>query len=212
MAITYPLSWPSTLFPESITLTMVDVVGENRSPFTGESQVYEHQGKWWQCTVRMPPLNSRDGRDMLGFIASLKGKRGTVLLGDFTQSSPRGIGTGTPVVDTTGSPTPNLAREEVLAIRGFTTGQTGILLRGDMIQIGSGSSVRLHIVTEDADSDGSGNALVSVWPALREDIADGVAITLAYPVGLFRLAQNPRQVEIQNLESYGIELSFQEVL
>ena len=213
MTVSYPLSWPSAIAPRSSRIRMHDVVAEDRSPFTGESQTHEHQGKWWTFELELPALSTAQGRVMAAFLANLRGRRGTVMLGDFWQESPRGVGTGTPVADTTGSPTPNRAREDVLKVRGLTTSTTGILLAGDYLQLGSGSGARLHMVTEDADSDGSGKASLTIWPPLRADVTDGASITLSAPKGVFRLDANergldPRVGSITEIET----LRFREVL
>lgn len=84
----------------------------------------------------------------------------------------------------------NTARSRVLYTTGWTPNTTGILKAGDWLQLGSGASARLHKNLTDASSDGSGNAVLDIWPALREDVADGAAITVRSAKGVFRLADS----------------------
>ena len=48
---------------------------------------------------------------------------------------------------------------------GWTPSQTGILLTGDYIQLGTGLASRLHKVLADVNSDGGGNATFDIWPS-----------------------------------------------
>jgi hypothetical protein len=64
-----------------------------------------------------------------------------------------------------------------------------VLSRGDKLQIG----YRLYKVTANANADANGDAVLSVWPSLRETPADGAAIDISNPVGIFRLAQDYTQ-------------------
>jgi hypothetical protein len=66
--------------------------------------------------------------------------------------------------------------------------KVGLLLPGDYLQVG----YRLHRVLDIVNSDSSGNAVISVWPSLREVPAASAPIILNNPMGLFRLATNKR--------------------
>jgi hypothetical protein len=212
MAITYPLTWPATLYPQGITLTPVNLTAQAPSPFTAARQTHEHQGKLWRMEYRMAPLTEAQGRELFGLVLALNGVVGTVLVGDMSLDAPRGVGTGTPLAATTGSPLPNRARQSELAVDGLNPNVTGILLRGDMLQIGSGSGSRLHALTADADSDGSGAATLDIWPPLRADVPDAAPITLAKPKGVFHLETNLTPIEIEVAKIYGLTLSFLEAL
>jgi hypothetical protein len=50
-------------------------------------------------------------------------------------------------------------------------------------------------VTAIVNSDSSGDATLAIWPSLRETPADGTALQLANPQGLFRLSSNRRPVQ-----------------
>jgi hypothetical protein len=190
MTITYPLDHPTTGI-SGLEFGPSSVIGMTESPFTLEQQVQEHSGEAWAGRVTVSPMVNRDVYEpWMAFLTALRGRRGTFLFGDPAGAAPRGTATGTPVADSAGSPSVNLARDRVLYTRGWTSGVSGILKAGDWLQLGSGSSARLHKVLQDASSDSSGYAAIDIFPALRADVADAAAITVQSAKGVFRLADN----------------------
>ena len=200
MAISYPRNPPAGT-PKRISFRLNSVVGASVSPFTGSQQIYAHQGQFWSAEVELPPMLAATAEAWLGFLLSLNGREGTFLMGDPTRASSRGIGTGTPLVKGA-SQTGN-----TLLTDGWTAGQTGILKAGDYIQLGSGTSTRLHKLREDADSDGSGNATLEIWPRLRSAPADNAAITVSSAKGHWRLADNEQGWSIEEAGVYGISFA-----
>jgi hypothetical protein len=75
----------------------------------------------------------------------------------------------------------------------------GSLLAGDYIQLGSGSSSKLHQVLVDQTGDGS----LEIWPSLRDDYSSSTAV-LTNPKGVFRLNSNMSSWSINNASFYGI--------
>src|SRR6267154_423667 len=85
MAIQYPIAMPPMPpGPKQIQLAQNFIVAKNASAFTGQQQIYEHQGSWWTGKVDMPFLTRVQAAPWLGFLASLNGKSGTFLFGDPT--------------------------------------------------------------------------------------------------------------------------------
>ena len=99
-----------------------------------------------------------------------------------------------------------------LIIDGATASQTGYLKAGDYIQLGTGLSSRLHMVVEDADTDGSGNATLSIEPALRTSPSDDLAITVSNTKGVFRLVTNETEWDANSVSVYGITFAVTEYL
>lgn len=185
MAITYPLVAPSAPGVARATLRAANVVGASRSPFTGQQQVQRHQGQWWAADIELPPLVGDDmSAPWLAFLLSLRGQFGTFLMGDPGKPQPRGVATGSPVVNGA-----NQSGEQ-LSVSGFTASVAGILKAGDYLQLGSGGSARLHTVLADANSDGSGRVTLDIWPRLRSAPANGSAVIVRNPVGVWRLASS----------------------
>ena len=200
MAITYPLSLPTTKNIRAIRLTARNTVGVSTSPFTYAQQVYKHQGQRWEAEVSMPAMNRAEAEEWFAFLVKLNGQFGTFLIGD-PHSAPRGsaaTSAGTPVVNgasQTGSS---------IAIDGLPASATGYLKAGDYIQLGSGSTATLHKVLNDVDSNSSGEATLDIWPDLRSSPADDATVVVSSAVGLFRLASNEIGVDINEIENFGI--------
>lgn len=84
---------------------------------------------------------------------------------------------------------------------------TGTLLAGDYIQLGSGSSAKLHQVLEDLD----GNGNLQLWPNLRSDYTNETVVTSS-PKGVFRLRDNVTSWSINNASFYGISFEAVEAI
>ncbi len=184
MTITYPISMPDLQGMSSFSFQMKSVNAVVRSSFTLKSQVQTHQGQMWMASMGFPPRNLADSADWRAFLTSLNGMQGTFFIGDPLATSPRGSVLGTPLVNGASQ------TGQVLLTKGWTADETGVLLAGDYIQIGSGSTTRLYKVLVDADSDGSGLSSLDIWPRLRESPSNSAAITTSSTKGTFRLSKN----------------------
>lgn len=185
MALSYPLSMPATPGFAAIAWRRVGVVGVAASPFTGQRQTYAWPGQWWEVDVTLPPMRSADvARPWVAWLVGLNGQEGSFLLGDSVHTAPRGVGTGTPLVNG-GSQT-----GYDLVTDGWTAGQSNIMRAGDWVQLGTGASSRLHMVMTDVSSNGSGGSTLTLWPALRTSPADNAALTVSACKGLFALTGN----------------------
>lgn len=186
MPVSYPLSMPGPL-PFSVSFGPRSVVAVSESPFTLSQEIQEWQGKAWLAKIVVGPVTGNAAiAPWRAFFVGLDGKKGTFLLGDPIGVAPRGVATGTPLVN--GAAASGAA---TLATDGWTPDTANILRAGDFIQIGSGVATRLHMVQTDASSNGSGQATLDIWPTVRrEGIADNAAIVLNNARGTFRLAQN----------------------
>jgi len=208
MAITYPLSLPTIKDMRAIRLTAKNSVGISTSPFTYSQQVYKHQGQRWQAEVQMPAMNRAQAEEWFSFLVKLNGQYGTFLLGD-PHSAPRGSAATTP-----GTPVVNGASQtgSELAIDGLPASATGYLKAGDYIQLGAGSTAKLHKVLNDVDSNASGQATLDIWPDLRSSPTDGSTVVISNAVGVFRLASNEIGVDINEIEHFGIVFAAVEAL
>lgn len=199
MTITFPIDLPSSPAPAKIRIYPRAIVGVSISPFSGAQQVYEHQGQIWQADITLPSMVRADAAPWIAAMLQLNGRYGTFRLGDASCATPRGVATGTPLVNGASQ------TGKTLITDGWTISQTGILKQGDYIQIGD----RLYMVTVDANSDGSGNATLDIWPRLRESPADNAAIITTNCKGLFRLASNEMPWDVNPKPIF--ELSFSAV-
>ena len=186
MALTYPLDTPTTIGIESIELRAVNAIAVSQSPFTYKQQVISHGGQKWEAAVTIPSVHRDKASEWKALLVGLKGQTGTFLLGDPDYATPQGTVSSCTLTGTAGSDS-------------ATVVMTGTLKAGDYIQLGSGSSAKLHQVLLDQDGDGS----IEIWPSLRSDYTDAT-VTFNSPKGVFRLSTNVTSWSINNASTYGI--------
>lgn len=194
MAITYPLSTPTTIGFESIEMRAVNAVTTSQSPFTYKQQVVAHQGQRWEASVFIPPVRRDLSADWKAFLTSLKGQYGTFLLGDPDYATPRGDVSSCTLSGSVGDET-------------ATVVMTGTLEAGDYIQLGSGASAKLHQVLVSQ----TGNGSLEIWPKLR-DTYSSETVVFTNPKGVFRLNGNISSWQINNASAYGINFEAVEAL
>lgn len=206
MAISYPLSLPSNRQISRVRLNAIDVVGVVQSPFTASQQVYRYQGQYWEADITLRPMDREEAEYWISFLLKLNGQYGTFLLGDPNGATPRGVATGTPLVKGAGQTGNELLTD------GWTSGITGIMKAGDYIQLGTGSNARLYKVLDDVNSDGSGNATLTLYPDLRSAPSDNSAIIVNNAKGNFRLNSSQTAWDITEAQIYGITFGAREAL
>lgn len=184
MSISYPLACPAFKSQSRIVISSNSSVTFSRSPFSYIGQVQKFSGQLWIADVTLPPMGRSDAEPWISFLLKLNGQEGTFLLGDQSATAPRGAATGTPLVKGASQTGQSLITD------GWTNSITGILKAGDWIQIGQ----RLYKVLNDANSNGSGEATLDIFPRLRESPGDNDAIITVDTVGLFRLSGSSNPV------------------
>jgi len=71
MAISYPVTFPAAIGVSSINIRAKTVVGVSSSPFTGQQQVYKHQGQWWEAEVSLPPMKRDEAEQVVSFLIKM---------------------------------------------------------------------------------------------------------------------------------------------
>ena len=186
MALSYPLATPTTIGIESIELRAVNAVAVSQSPFTYKQQVISHNGQKWEASVNIPSVHRDKAAEWKAMLVGLKGKAGTFLLGDPDYATPQGTVSSCVLSGNAGEDN-------------ATVVMTGTLKAGDYIQLGGGSSAKLHQVLLDQDGDGT----IQIWPSLRSTYSSAT-VTFNSPKGVFRLATNMTSWSINNASIYGI--------
>ena len=186
MALSYPLATPTTIGIESIELRAVNAVAVSQSPFTYKQQVISHGGQKWEASVNIPSVHRDKAAEWKAMLVGLKGQAGTFLLGDPDYATPQGTVSSCVLTGTAGDDN-------------ATVVMTGTLKAGDYIQLGSGSSAKLHQVLLDQSGDGT----IQIWPSLRSTYSSAT-VTFNSPKGVFRLATNMTSWSINNASIYGI--------
>jgi len=192
--MSYPLATPTSIGIESIELRAVNAIATSQSPFTYKQQIVSHGGQKWEASVKIPSVHRDKAAQWKAMLVGLKGPVGTFLLGDPDYATPQGTVSSCTLTGSAGDET-------------VTVVMTGTLLAGDYIQLGSGSSAKLHQVLVDQDGDGS----LEIWPALRSDYTSAT-VTFNSAKGVFRLATNISSWSINNASTYGISFEAVEVI
>lgn len=208
MAISYPLSLPTSIGIAQIELRATNAVAVSRSPFTFSTQVHAYTGSAWQADVSLPSIRRDLAEDWVAWLLSLRGQLGTFYLGDPNAVTPRGSARDTDTILVNGA----TSSGNTLAIYSAPLGQTGYLKAGDYIQVGTGTSRQLFKVLADVNTNGSGQATVDIWPDVRTSIANNAAVTVENTKGIFRLASNEQGFSINEASFYGISFGAMEAL
>lgn len=206
MAISYPLTLPSHTGRRSMELRATNAVTVERSPFTYASQAQASAGQMWQADVTLPPMKRADAEAWVAWLVSLRGSFGTFLMGDPIGATPRGAGGGTPLVNGSSQ------TGQDLNIDGCTPDITGWLKAGDYVQLGSAGSATLHKVLADVNTNGSGQATLTLWPHIRTAPSDNAAVTISNTVGRWRLSSNESSWGVNEASIYGISFSCMEAI
>ena len=194
MAISYPLTLPTSIGIANITLSANNAVAISQSPFTFQQQIIQHAGQRWTASVSIPPVRRDLAEPWLAFLLALNGPVGTFLLGDPNAKEPRGTASTATITGTAGSSSPTIT-------------MTGNLFAGDYIQIGSGATARLHKILEFKNGSGT----IEIWPALRSSVT-GATVILTNTVGRFRLSSTQQSFSIDSASIYGISFDCVEAL
>lgn len=188
MAITFPLTAQTTGIAE-ISIEQKSVVGVSRSPFTGDVEVFAHQGQWWNFGVTLKLMNRAEAETWLAFLMSLNGREGTFLIGDVSSTAVLGSASVTP-----GAPVVKGAAQsgQDLLCDGGPNSATGYLKAGDWVQLGTGISSRIYKNLVDVNTDGSGNFTMTLFPKITtsNSPSDNQTIIIDDTVGVFRLNSN----------------------
>lgn len=155
----------------------------------------------------LPSMLRADAEEWIAFLLKCNGQYGTFLLGDPLGATARGTASsapGSPVVSS------GTAGSQSLTISGATANASTYLLPGDYIQLGSGSSSRLHKVVNTVSTNGSGVATMDIWPALRSTPSGAVVVSNAK--GLFRLNTSDSSWDINRATVFGISFGAAEAL
>lgn len=185
MATPELITLPASSCFASMVFSMRRVVGLTASPFSLDEQTFKWPGAQWIVEFDLPPIKNRTIADeWISFGLNLEGRYNYFLLGDPLGRIPKGVATGSPLVDGAGH-TGNL-----LPTKGWTPNTPNIMMAGDWLQLGTGVSAKLHRVTQNVNSDAGGNALLKIQGPIKVSPADNQAIIVNNAQGLFRLSSN----------------------
>lgn len=209
MALSYPLSLPATNQFNTVTWITKNVVGMATSPFSLVAQVQKHTGERWQVRAALIVLKRAEAEKWAAFITACEGSYRSFLMEDPVANVAQGsasVTPGTPVVHGA------LQTGSTLTIRGGPASATNYLKAGDLIQLGSGATTRMHKILQDASTDGSGNVTLEIWPSLRESPSDGATVVVDGAKCLMRMGSSELEWGVGLAQVYRIDFEAMEVL
>lgn len=200
---TYPLTFPD-VGVKSSTFGLMSSSIADKSPFTGQGKSYDYGGQWWEGQVTFKPVRRVDAALIQSFVAKLRGQFGTFNYGDPDALTLGFQGAGGTILVKGASQTGNN-----LIVDGMTPSTT-IAKAGDYFQLGTGTSARLYMFTQDLVSDGSGDGTAVFEPDLRSSPADNTQLDITAPVGTFRLVNSDFMWSSNETSIYQMSLTFRE--
>lgn len=173
-----PIDFPSGIAQTDVTLSLRGAVGVAQSPYTFTRHVQDWGGERWELTINFLSQRMQDIGPLEAFLLKVRHGRQTFRCGDPYASLPQGTATGSATVSGTAT-----AGSSTLA----TSGWSGTLLAGDLVQIGD------HLYKLLADASGGGT--LELAPRLRLAYASGTSIIYNNPRGVFAVDGNVTTTE-----------------
>jgi hypothetical protein len=212
MAITYPLAIPSLLGESEANLKKYDAVGEAISPFAGSAQQQQWQDQHWELDLVWPEMVWAQAAALDAFLGALHGKYGSFLWGPpQSVAGPLGSGLGSPLA--VASAGANQPGNNLLSTAGWDPNVVGVLLPGDFLQV-TVTVPRLYQYVGQVPlvSGAGGNAVLDIFPSVREAIPVNQAISITAPQGTFRLAANRREAPEKRTKTFNMQLKAREAV
>lgn len=174
------LTFPSIL-PDSVEWVLVSNTANHVSPSNRATQTLELPGTRWAATLRLQDRKKDDERELMAFLAELRGAAGRFYLYDHSHPNPRGTPAGTPLVDGASQ------TGKTLNTKGWTPSATGLLKKGDYI----GFNNELRMVMDDSvDADVGGLAAITLDAPIRVSPANNDPIVTDKPKAVMRLVDD----------------------
>lgn len=197
-----PPDYPTTPTPMAATVTsfsptLVSVTNSLRR------QVRSRGVQVWQLDLMYGAMTRANFAPLWSFLVSRAGQASSFTVSLPGLGTPRGTAAGSPVVNGSGQ------SGTALITDGWTI-NSGVLKKGDFIEIEGDK--KIYQVTADATSNGSGQATLSLFPALRKSPGDNVTI---HTDVVFTCALASDQLPVnfdQCLHARGFDVSLIEVL
>ena len=204
----YPLTMPTAPGFTSSRFELKRATAFTESPFTGAQQVQLRDYALWEATLTLPRMNARQVGVWQAFMMRCHGRRGTFYLADPDRRAPLGA------INADGTIATAVSAGTYDIIVAFTGTPTGGVVAGDYIQIGSGSSAKLHMITSDVALHplNPRRLALTVEPALKVAVGVGTTVILRSPRGIFRMTTNALGWDADNLSRYGVTIACREAL
>lgn len=178
---TYPLTPPNVPGLHSVEIRPRMSQGYQESPFTHVQRVTQWSAQSWEAHCTLPKMEIARAKPWEAFFLALQGSVGTFYLADSPlRAAMAGNASGIGYVNGASQ------TGDILATDGWESSVANLFKAGDWISLNN----VLYRVIEDVDSDASGAAPLSIWPALRASPADDLELKYGPEArGIFRLKE-----------------------
>lgn len=204
----YPLALPSTPSFVDSSWKLQRAVDINRSPFSGHSSAYEYTMALWTAVLTLPPMKRDQAASWQAFFMKLHGRRGTFLLGDPDAKTIRGAGPSSGNVALSSAAA---VGDDSLSVSITAPNGTVAFKEGDYIQLGTGSSSKLHMIVNDVVVN-SNAATIDIEPYVKLPVDNLSVLDYTEPKGVFHMDSNELGWDADHVSKYGITFSCTEFL
>lgn len=158
----------------------------------------------WEFGAVYPPMKRATIMPIYTFLLRQRGAYGSFQMTIPDMRTPRGVGTGTPLVD--GAHTGGTS----IATKGWTIATQNIIMEGDLIKFAGHNKV--YMVTDDFNSDGSGNQTLTIEPPLVSALSDEESITVVDVPFTVMLKENSLRFDADHRNLYSLSFDVREAL
>jgi|9_EtaG_2_1085328.scaffolds.fasta_scaffold03189_2 hypothetical protein len=162
--------------PNAATITLLNNAQVFSSKLSGTSQYTDYPGSRWAVSVSWFNRTNAEGRRLFAKMNALNGPINVLKL-PIPDIAQKGTAAGSGKVDGAGQ------QGTTLVTDGWTPNQTNLLETGDWIEVNQ----QAFMIASDVSSDSSGNATITITPAIRKTPADDQDIIVSSPSFYMRL-------------------------
>lgn len=197
-----PPDFPTSPKPISATVTSISpsYISVTHSL---RRQVRSRGVQAWQIDLSFGAMNRATFAPLWSFLTSRGGQASSFTISLPGLVTPRGTASGAPVVN-------GAAQIGASLITDGWANNSAVLMKGDFIEIDGDKKV--YQITEDATSNGSGQATLSLYPNMRKTPPDGVTVHTDVVFTVALMADSLPSSFDQCLNARGFEISLIEVL
>ena len=159
-------SFPTSPKIASINISSLQPTLISRT-ISGRKQARQIGGQLWRMSCNFAPLTRAQFSPILAFIISQRGAYDTFTIAPNVHKDTQGVASGSAIVN-------GASQTGRTVVTDNWANSSAVMKAGDFIKFGGHSKV--YMVTGDVTSDGSGNASISIEPALITSPADNEAV------------------------------------
>ena len=194
-------TFPSTPKFMNLSVSSIQPTLEART-ISGRRQARQIAGQYWVMTATFPPMTRAEFSPIWAFIITQRGSFDTFLLQPTVHKDTQGNASGSPKVKNASQTGRTITSD------GWPTSAT-VMKAGDFVKFSGHTKV--YLITGDVTSDGSGDASMSIEPALLSSPADNEDVIYNNVPFTVSLGGQVQQFSAGKGDVYTYEVGFREV-